>query len=75
MKTDFSIICTIRINEERNLSFVHHLILFVIMFFWMCVEMNVLPDILAMDSDLDSDYDESQEEFGNTLYFSSLFML
>ena len=41
----------------------------------MCVEMNVLPDILAMDSDLDSDYDESQEEFGNTLYFSSLFML
>jgi len=24
----------------------------------MCVEMSVLPDILATDSDLDSDYDE-----------------
>jgi len=31
--------------------------------------MNVLPDILATDSDLDSDYEESEEEIGNTLLF------
>jgi len=34
----------------------------------MCVGMSVLPDILATDSDLDSDYDESQEDMGNNAY-------
>ena len=29
--------------------------------------MDVLPDILATDSDLDTDYDESEEEIGNIL--------
>lgn len=32
--------------------------------------MNVLPDILATDSNLDSDYEESQEEIGKTVFCS-----
>jgi len=49
-------------------SFIDDLPFLCYVFLWKCVEMNVLPDILATDSDLDTDYDESQEEIGNMLY-------